>query len=108
MKNVSNQKKVLIIGAGPSGLVTLKEMLGAGHDAFILEQSSSFGGVFSLDNDKTYESLYLTSSNFFMAFSDFPPLESQIKYSSKKEYGKYLEAYVKHFINLIVKLNTQN
>ncbi len=108
MKNVSNQKKVLIIGAGPSGLVTLKEMLAAGHDALILEQSSSFGGVFSLDNDKTYESLYLTSSNFFMAFSDFPPLESQIKYSSKKEYGKYLEAYVKHF-NLLpyIKFNSK-
>lgn len=89
--------KVLIVGAGPCGLVALKEMLAAGLDATVIEKATSFGGVFRKPNVSTYDDLYLTTSNFFMAFSDFPPVESEMRYSSKEEYQAYLSAYVEHF-----------
>lgn len=89
--------KVVIIGAGPSGLVALKEMLALGLDAMIIEKASSFGGVFREDNAAVYEDLYLTTSNYFMAFSDFAPRIKQMKYTTKQEYTAYLKAYVEHF-----------
>eukprot|EP00632_Arachnochrysis_sp_CCMP2950_P013925 CAMPEP_0185695064 /NCGR_PEP_ID=MMETSP1164-20130828/4287_1 /TAXON_ID=1104430 /ORGANISM="Chrysoreinhardia sp, Strain CCMP2950" /LENGTH=607 /DNA_ID=CAMNT_0028361921 /DNA_START=45 /DNA_END=1868 /DNA_ORIENTATION=- len=91
------KKKVVIVGAGPSGLVSLKEMLEAGHEAVLVEKSHVIGGVFSTLADSAYDSLYLTISNVFMAYSDFPPPESYIKYSKKEEYAQYLELYAAHF-----------
>lgn len=91
------KKKVVIIGAGPSGLVALKEMLAAGLDALVIEQASSFGGVFRKDNASVYDDVYLTTSNYFMAFSDFAPRIKQMKYTTKQEYTAYLTAYVEHF-----------
>ncbi|MEM7798966.1 MAG: NAD(P)-binding domain-containing protein [Chloroflexota bacterium] len=91
------QKQVVIIGAGPSGLAALKEMRGAGLDAIVFEKADTFGGVFRKGNQNTYEDLYLTTSNLFTAFSDFPSLEEYMKYSSKEEYNRYLAAYVDAF-----------
>lgn len=88
---------VLIVGAGPSGLVALKEMLAQGLEATVLEAAPSFGGVFRRSNSAVYDELYLTTSNYFMAFSDFAPLEGAIRYSSKRAYQDYLDAYVARF-----------
>ena len=67
-------KKVFIIGAGPSGIVALKEMVEAGLDAICMDAKSQVGGLFSV----AYQELYTTTSNMFLAFSDFPP-EGEIK-----------------------------
>ncbi|MCX4240255.1 flavin-containing monooxygenase [Paraliomyxa miuraensis] len=90
-------KHVVIVGAGPCGLAALKEMLEAGHTAVALDKAPAIGGVFRGEDDPTYENLYLTISSYLMAFSDFPPLEPRIKYSSKQEYQAYLEAYADAF-----------
>jgi dimethylaniline monooxygenase (N-oxide forming) len=50
------KKTVGIIGAGPSGLIALKELLGNGVDAFCFEQSSKIGGVYAY----SYSNLKLT------------------------------------------------
>ncbi len=96
------KKKVFIIGAGPSGLVALKEMLEAGHDALCVDAKKQIGGLFSV----SYDELYTTTTNMFLAFSDFPPKE-KLKYWTKEEYLRYLEDYVDHFgIRRYIKLNT--
>lgn len=94
-----SKKKVLIVGAGPCGLAALKEMREAGHDALALDKGQEIGGLFCRSHEArgSYENLYLTISNMFMAFSDFPPEELRIKYSSREEYGAYLEAYADRF-----------
>ena len=75
------------------------------------------GGVFSTRPDSAYDGLHLTTSNFLMAYSDFPPKDDWIKrgaaqcsrparaanprrptrFSRKEEYAKYLENYANHF-----------
>lgn len=90
-------KRVLVVGAGPCGLVGLKELREAGHDAMSVDKGPDVGGLFCPANDAQYGTLYLTISNFFMAFSDFPPPEMEVRYSSKAEYSAYLEAYADHF-----------
>lgn len=90
-------KHVVIVGAGPCGLVALKELREAGHTAVALEKGPGIGGVFCRSHDTQYESLYLTISNMLMAYSDFPPEDLRLKYSPKGEYGAYLEAYADAF-----------
>lgn len=101
-KRSDSIRKVFIIGAGPSGLVALKEMLEAGLEPICVDAKKTIGGVFSI----SYEELYTTTTNMFLAFSDFPPKES-LKYWSKEEYLQYLEDYVDHFgLRRYIKLNT--
>lgn len=88
---------VLVVGAGPSGLAALKELREAGIEAVAVDQRSDFGGVFAPSSGVTFEKLYLTTSNMFMAFSDFPPADTKIKYWSQREYYEYLVSYVDHF-----------
>lgn len=97
------RKKIFIIGAGPSGLVALKEVLEAGcFDPICVDAKSKIGGVFSV----SYDELHTTTTNMFMAFSDFPPKES-IRYWSKDEYIQYLNDYIDHFqLRKYIKLNT--
>ena len=64
------KKSAVVIGAGPCGLVATKELLEAGHDVVCLEQSHVIGGVFSTLRESSYDDLFLTVSNVFMAYSD--------------------------------------
>jgi len=45
----SEPKRVAVIGAGPSGLVTVKELLEEGHIPTCFEPSAGLGGVFRFD-----------------------------------------------------------
>ncbi len=102
------RRAVVVVGAGPCGLAAVKELREAGHDVVALEKSGGIGGVFSRTHDTQYENLYLTISNMFMAFSDFPPQPLRVKYSSKEEYGRYLEAYADAFgLREHVRLSTE-
>ncbi|KAK6365518.1 uncharacterized protein PV06_10560 [Exophiala oligosperma] len=87
-------RRVVIVGAGPCGLVALKEMLEHGHNVMICEQEDRLGGVFA--SAVAYPNLHLTITNWAMAFSDFPdPL--RLRYSTAEEYLQYLQAYTDHF-----------
>lgn len=85
------------------GIVALKEALEAGcFDPICVDAKSQIGGVFSV----AYDELYTTTSNMFLAFSDFPPKES-IRYWTKEEYCEYLNDYIDHFnLRKYIKLNT--
>lgn len=87
------KKRVIIVGAGLCGLVALKEMREAGHDAHILERSSTLGDVFA--GAAVYPNLHALS-NWSMAFSDFPD-PRRLCYSSAEEYPAYLRSYARHF-----------
>lgn len=96
------KQNVFIIGAGPSGLVAVKEALEAGLNPLCVDSKSSIGGLFN----ESYNELYTTTTNMFMAFSDFPPKE-KLKYWSKEEYLQYLEDYATHFsLRNSIKLST--
>ncbi len=86
-------RRVAIIGAGPSGLTTLKEFTASGHDALCFEAGNSVGGVFA----QCYDGTRLTSSPAVTAFSDFPPERGDHQHWSKREYVDYLERYTENF-----------
>jgi len=97
MMSIPTKSTALVVGAGPSGLVALKEMKEAGIVAIAVDSASDFGGVFSPASGMTYDELYLTTTNMFMAYSDFPPKDENVKYWSKQEYYEYMSSYVEHF-----------
>lgn len=100
------KRKVAVIGAGLSGIAAVKELKEEGHEVTCFEKNSSFGGVFSLDGF-SYESLNLTVTNYFMAFSDYVPTEERIKFWTAKNYRDYLNRYMaKNDIFPCIQLNT--
>ncbi len=85
----------IIIGAGPGGLVTTKELIENGINNIVcLERSGQLGGVFT----KCYDKLQLTSSATFSMFSDFFNKDGEDNHFwSKKEALLYWKRYAEHF-----------
>jgi dimethylaniline monooxygenase (N-oxide forming) len=92
-------KHVAVIGAGPSGLVTVKELLAEGHMPTCFEKATSLGGVFCFrDTDGVvWESCRLTSSGLMTAFSDYPVPADLSGHMRASDYVEYLRAYSKAF-----------
>jgi Flavin-binding monooxygenase-like len=88
--------RVCVVGAGVSGLTALKEVLEEDHSAVCLERESSPGGVFT--TGVAYDPLRLTVSQYFMAYSSFPPpLEEERRHWFRQEYVAYLERFRRRF-----------
>ncbi|KAK4442431.1 hypothetical protein QBC34DRAFT_454911 [Podospora aff. communis PSN243] len=93
--------RVAVIGAGPSGLVTLKYLLTA-HEFFdidpfeviLLEAEGSVGGTFTY---RTYEDAEMVSSKQLTTFSDFRPTSEDPDFLSAARYIRYLNEYCTHF-----------
>lgn len=103
------QKNICVIGAGASGLVAVKELKEAGHSVTCYEKHDKIAGVFYYSASKggAYDSTKLTVSNYFMAYSSFPPKKGTKRdYWSWREYSDYLSEFVEHFeLSGIIKLN---
>ncbi|RYP51121.1 hypothetical protein DL768_003468 [Monosporascus sp. mg162] len=92
--------RVAVIGAGPSGLVTLKyllhsrDSLGAQNiQVCVFESEAGVGGTFL---SRTWEGAELVSSKQLTSFSDFRP-EGEADFLTAKRYVQYLNDYCTHF-----------
>jgi dimethylaniline monooxygenase (N-oxide forming) len=93
--------KVVVIGAGPGGLVTLKHLATAHNffdikpiDVQLFETEDSLGGTFKY---RVWAGAELVSSKFLTAFSDFRLPEEAPDFLSPEQYVEYLHNYAKHF-----------
>ncbi|XP_010443947.1 PREDICTED: flavin-containing monooxygenase FMO GS-OX-like 8 [Camelina sativa] len=85
----SQSKRVCVIGAGPSGLVSARELKEEGHEVVVMEQNDDVGGQWLYQpnveeeealgktkalkvHSSVYSSLRLASPREVMGFSDFP------------------------------------
>lgn len=92
--------KICVVGAGPSGLTTIKQLRDEGHDVTCFEKSQSVGGIWfrhynDADEMKVYDGLLLTISMKLMGFSDF--MVQDRKFADNVGYLRYLEAYADTF-----------
>lgn len=87
---------VCVIGAGPSGLAALRELLAKGVPAVCYEASPSLGGAFST----AYPNARLTSSRVMTRFSSFPDMGAPGgggAHDTAEEYVRYLGRYAERF-----------
>lgn len=89
------QKRVGVIGAGLSGLVTAKVFLSQGHSVTLFEQSDTLGGVWA--PSRRYPGLRIQIPRDCYAFTDYPMPQGYPEFPSGEQMYAYLEGYAKHF-----------
>ncbi|SCO12549.1 related to flavin-containing monooxygenase [Fusarium fujikuroi] len=97
MKHVS----VAIIGAGPTGISMLKQLLQDGFNATLFERRSSVGGLWAYDaNNGWTTALASTSANiskYTCGFTDFPIPDKYPVYLSAANFQEFMQSYAEHF-----------
>jgi hypothetical protein len=95
------KNKTCIIGAGSSGMVTVKALLDAGVPFDCFEESDRVGGlwVFGNKNGKSaaYRSLSINTSRERMQYADFPMPNDYPDYPGHAQIAEYFAAYAARF-----------
>ncbi|XP_053101621.1 flavin-containing monooxygenase 5-like isoform X2 [Hemicordylus capensis] len=97
------KKKVAIIGAGSSGLCTIKCCLEEDLDPICFESSEDIGGLWRFkevpeeDRASIYKSVIINTSKEMMCFSDFPIPDDYPNYMHNAKIMDYFRMYAKHF-----------
>ncbi len=91
--------KYCVVGAGPSGLATIKSFKEAGIPFDCFERESDIGGVWNFDSPSgcVYETTRMISSKRLTRFTDFPMPPDYPFFPSQRQAFAYLQAYAQHF-----------
>ncbi|ALU73321.1 monooxygenase (plasmid) [Rhodococcus erythropolis R138] len=87
--------RVCIIGAGPSGLVTARQLRSAGVPFDVFEKHSDVGGIWDMDNPGSpiYRTAHFISSRYSSGFYGSPMPESYPDYPSWKNIRDYIRRF---------------
>uniref|UniRef100_A0A0K0EJD7 Flavin-containing monooxygenase n=1 Tax=Strongyloides stercoralis TaxID=6248 RepID=A0A0K0EJD7_STRER len=102
VKNTS-EIRVCVIGAGVSGLPSIKSCLEEGFSVVCYEKTDKIGGLWNYrekspyDNGMVMKSTVVNTSKEIMAYSDFPPPDDYPNFMHNKLVQKYLEDYAEKF-----------
>ncbi|MEH6821070.1 MAG: NAD(P)-binding domain-containing protein [Dietzia psychralcaliphila] len=92
---------VAVIGAGISGLTTLKMLEDYGIGAVCFEASDRIGGNWAFDNpngsSSAYRSLHIDTSKHQLSFRDFPMPEEFPDFPHHSQIKQYLDDYAEAF-----------
>ena len=94
-------KQVCIIGAGPSGLPAIKNLIEAGISVTAYDYNSDVGGNWIYNENESHSSVFETthiiSSKTLSQYEDFPFRPEVSDYPSHEELRHYFQSYAKHF-----------
>jgi cation diffusion facilitator CzcD-associated flavoprotein CzcO len=85
--------RVVIVGAGASGLSAAGALARRGITAVILEQDGAIGGTWA----RRYDRLRLHTVRGFSGLAHFPIPRGYPSYLSRDEFVEYLKEYARHF-----------
>jgi cation diffusion facilitator CzcD-associated flavoprotein CzcO len=98
------KRKVCIIGAGPSGITALKNLLDENLDAVIIEKGSEVGGNWIYSEEESHSSVFETthiiSSKTLSQYEDYPWEEHDPNtpdYPSHQQLANYFQSYARKF-----------
>lgn len=88
-----------VIGAGPMGLATARNLDKYGLPFMGFELHADVGGLWDIDNPHStmYESAHLISSRHMTEFAEFPMAPSIAAYPHHAELKDYFRDYARHF-----------
>lgn len=88
-----------VIGAGPMGLATARNLAKYGIPFVGFEIHSDVGGLWDIDSPTStmYESAHLISSKKMTEFSEFPMAEEVAIYPHHRQMAEYFRHYARHF-----------
>lgn len=91
--------RVAVIGAGPSGLATARNLAARGFEVTGFEVHSDVGGLWDIDSPTStmYESAHLISSKRTTEFAEFPMSDDLPPYPGHREMRDYFRAYARQF-----------
>jgi len=92
---IGRVRKVLVIGAGVSGLVAAKVMRGRGHDVHVVERNGDLGGVW--EPARSYPGVQTQTPRDLYCFSDAPMPADYPEWPSGTQVHAYLGAYAARF-----------
>ncbi|TNE68485.1 MAG: monooxygenase [Bacteroidetes bacterium] len=104
--------KIAIIGAGCSGLTTIKNLVEAGLDDLVcFEKNDQIGGnwVYTAGSghSSVCETTHIISSKKMSEFHDFPMPDDYPDYPSHQQVLAYFQAYAQHFgLERYIRFNT--
>ncbi|XP_038165001.1 flavin-containing monooxygenase 5-like [Cyprinodon tularosa] len=96
-------QRVAVIGAGPSGLTSIKACLDEGMEPTCFESSDDMGGLWKFkevsepNRASIYRSLTINISKEMMCYSDFPIPADYPNYMHHSKILKYFRMYADHF-----------
>jgi hypothetical protein len=94
-------KRICVIGAGPSGIAAAKNCLQAGLDVVVFEKNDRVGGnwVFAAQtgHSSVYENTHIISSKTWSEYEDFPMPDDYPEYPHHRQLQAYFASYAKHF-----------
>ncbi|WP_326552717.1 flavin-containing monooxygenase [Micromonospora sp. NBC_01813] len=92
-------ENVCVIGAGASGLCTVKNLREQGFGVDCFERETGVGGAWNWRHDRSpvYASTHLISSKPFSQYPDFPLPDDWPDYPHHSQLLRYLERYADHF-----------
>ncbi|KAJ8104402.1 flavin monooxygenase-like protein [Lipomyces tetrasporus] len=92
---------VAVIGCGPFGLATLKNLLEEDFDATAFDKRHSIGGVWEFNENVNYTSTLPTTvsnvSKYKSCFTDFPVPDDMPVFLSASQVSDYLKSYAQNF-----------
>lgn len=94
-----NIRKIAVVGAGWSGLYTVKWLSQYGLDVTCYEANNCIGGIWKYREETpggVFKNTRVTSSKHFLHASDFP-IEAPTDFPYHSEILDYLDSYVDHF-----------
>lgn len=88
-----------VIGAGPMGLATARNLDKYGIPFVGFDLNADVGGLWDIDNPHStmYETAHLISSKRMTEFTEFPMKEEVAPYPHHAELREYFRDYAKHF-----------
>ncbi len=108
MKN----RTVAVIGAGPSGITTIKNFADLDFDVTGFDLSDGVGGNWRYDDaskhSSVFETTHIISSKYTSQYEDYPLPSSYADYPSHKQLFAYFTGYADRFgINSLIRFKTE-
>lgn len=95
------EKRVCVIGAGPSGITAAKNLLDEGLHVTVYDFGNEVGGNWVFNDvgshSSVFETTHIISSKALSQYDDFPMPAEYPDYPSHKQLAKYFQDYARHF-----------